>query len=111
MPQPKGHTGNPNGRPKGIPNKTTSTVRNWLVQLINDNREQLEQDFKALDPEKRLAMVEKFLPYLMPKVASDWDVEGACYGKEDVKPANNDGMRDIDYNPATVQRWYEKEAV
>ena len=56
MPQPKGHTGNPNGRPKGIPNKTTSTVRNWLVQLINDNREQLEQDFKALDPEKRLAM-------------------------------------------------------
>lgn len=114
MPQPKGKTGNPNGRPKGQPNKITSTVRSWIVQLINDNREQLEQDFKNLEPEKRLAMLEKFLPYLMPKVASDWDVKGACYDTEDVQPAVSHGWADTDYTlgnvtPASVKRWYEKE--
>lgn len=109
MPQPKGHTGNPNGRPKGIPNKTTSTVRNWLVQLINDNREQLEQDFKALDPEKRLDLLQKLLPYLMPKVTDDAQVRGACYDTEDVQPEQpKDWTAEMDTQPARIVRWYQK---
>ena len=109
MPQPKGHTGNPNGRPKGIPNKTTSTVRNWLVQLINDNREQLEQDFKNLDPEKRLDLLQKLLPYLMPKVTDDAQVRGACYDAKDVQPATPSSWAGTDATPASVKRWYETE--
>jgi hypothetical protein len=106
MAQPKGHTGNPNGRPKGALNKTTSTVRSWLVQLINDNREQIEQDFKSIEPKERLDLLQKLLPYLMPKVTDDAQVQGACYDTENVQPAINNGWND---NPATVNRWYEME--
>lgn len=111
MAQPKGHTGNPNGRPKGALNKTTTTVRSWLLKLINDNRELIEQDFKTLEPKDRLTMLEKLLPYLMPKVNNDAAVEGACYTIEDVEPAKpKPPYYDLDeQTPATVKHWYEKE--
>lgn len=55
----KGKTNNPNGRPKGTPNRVTSTIRSWIVDLINDNREQIQKDLKALDPKDRLSFIEK----------------------------------------------------
>lgn len=68
MAQQKGHTGNPNGRPKGTPNKITSTIRNWIIELINDNREQIQKDLQSLEPKDRLSYIEKLLPYILPKV-------------------------------------------
>ena len=70
MPQPKGKTGNPNGRPKGSPNKTTQSVREWLKKLIDDNREQIKKDLAALEPKERLQMLEKFMQYTVPKMQS-----------------------------------------
>ena len=70
MPQPKGKTGNPNGRPKGSPNKTTQSVREWLTKLIDDNREQIKKDLAALEPKERLQMLEKFMQYTVPKMQS-----------------------------------------
>ena len=67
MPQPKGKTGNPNGRPKGSPNKTTQSVREWLTRLIDDNREQIRKDLAALEPKERLQVLEKFMEYTVPK--------------------------------------------
>ena len=67
MPQPKGKTGNPNGRPKGSPNKTTQSVREWL---IDDNREQIRKDLAALEPKERLQVLEKFMQYTVPKMQS-----------------------------------------
>lgn len=84
MAQQKGHTGNPNGRPKGTPNKLTSTVRSWIVELINDNREQIEKDLKSLKPVERLTFIERLLPYILPKVERADEVEGAAFTKEDV---------------------------
>ena len=70
MPQPKGKTGNPNGRPKGSPNKTTQSVREWLTKLIDDNREQIKKDLAALEPKERLQVLEKFMQYAVPKMQS-----------------------------------------
>lgn len=70
MPQPKGHTGNPNGRPKGKPNKATQDMRQWLARLIDDNREQIEQDLAALEPKERLQILERFMQYTTPKMQS-----------------------------------------
>ena len=70
MPQPKGKTGNPNGRPKGSPNKTTQSVREWLTKLIDDNREQMQKDLASLEPKERLQMLEKFMQYTVPKMQS-----------------------------------------
>ena len=30
------------GRSKGTPNKVTSTIKDWISQIIDDNREQVE---------------------------------------------------------------------
>lgn len=63
----KGHTNNPNGRPKGKPNKVTGDVRRWLVELIDGNRAQIKKDLKALSPKDRLLVLEKLMQYVVPK--------------------------------------------
>ena len=63
----KGHTNNPNGRPKGKPNKITQDVRGWLSAVIDKNRKQMERDLKALEPKDRLQMLEKLMQYVVPK--------------------------------------------
>lgn len=63
----KGKTNNPNGRPKGTPNKITKSVRAFIVEVVNKNRRQVLKDLKALDPKDRLIMIEKLLQYIVPK--------------------------------------------
>ena len=63
----KGHTNNPNGRPKGKPNKITQDMRGWLSAVIDKNRKQMERDLKALEPKDRLQMLEKLMQYVVPK--------------------------------------------
>lgn len=101
----KGHTNNPNGRPKGTPNKVTSSIRNWIVELINGNREQLQKDLLQLEPKDRLIMIERLLPYIMPKVANASDVEGACYNKDDFQSTN---PMDWDIEQMSLKSWFEK---
>ena len=70
MHKTEGKKENPNGRPKGSPNKTTQSVREWLTRLIDDNREQIRKDLAALEPKERLQVLEKFMQYTVPKMQS-----------------------------------------
>ena len=63
----KGKTNNPNGRPKGTPNKITQDMRQWLSTVIDKNRRQIERDLEALEPKERLQMLEKLMQYVIPK--------------------------------------------
>ena len=72
----KGKTNNPNGRPKGTPNKITADMRGWLTAVIDKNRKQMERDLKKLDPKDRLQILEKLMQYVIPKqqaVSADID--------------------------------------
>lgn len=64
----KGKTNNPNGRPKGKPNKVTGEVREWIKAIIDKQRPQLERDLKALEPAERWRIVEKLMQYVVPKM-------------------------------------------
>ena len=72
----KGKTNNPNGRPKGTPNKITADMRGWITAVIDKNRKQMERDLKKLDPKDRLQILEKLMQYVIPKqqaVSADVD--------------------------------------
>ncbi|MBO4597466.1 MAG: hypothetical protein J5676_06265 [Bacteroidaceae bacterium] len=63
----KGHTNNPNGRPKGKPNKITGDLKKFLKTVIDNNQRQINKDLKALNPKDRLLILEKFMSYVVPK--------------------------------------------
>ena len=55
------------GRTKGTPNKTTSTVKEWLSTLLDDNRAQIENDLRNIEPAERIRVFALLLNYLIPK--------------------------------------------
>lgn len=66
------------GRKAGTPNKITGTLKDFVSGLIEDNREQMQKDLKALSPKDRLLVLERFLQYVLPKqqaIAADLSVE------------------------------------
>jgi hypothetical protein len=62
----KGTTNNPNGRPKGVANKTTTDLRKWVNEFIGSNTSQIEEDWMALEPKERILLFEKLLKYSLP---------------------------------------------
>ena len=63
----KRKTNNPNGRPKGTPNKITQDMRVWLSSVLDKNRHQMERDLKSLAPKERLLILEKLMQYVVRK--------------------------------------------
>lgn len=70
MPFIKGQSGNKTGRPKGAGNKRQIDLRKWINQFIDTNKEQMQADWKALEPSQRIAMFEKLLKYSLPTLAA-----------------------------------------
>ena len=61
----KGKTNNPNGRPKGSPNKVTSDVKAFITDIIESNRETIVSDLQALEPYQRLTILERLMRYVI----------------------------------------------
>ena len=54
------------GRPPGSENKTTTALRNKMLELVNSNWNQLQKDFTSLEPKERLSMFVSMAKYLLP---------------------------------------------
>ena len=55
------------GRKAGTPNRITNDVRLWMYNIIQDNMGTLENDLKGMKADKRWAIIEKLLPYIVTK--------------------------------------------
>ncbi len=64
---PKGKTNNPDGRPAGSKNKCTAELRNLITEFLNDNFEQVKQDFQDMQPQDRLHFYTKLLQFALPR--------------------------------------------
>jgi len=66
----QGQSGNPAGRPKGAKNAVTRELREKLKNLIDSELEALPDLLSKLEPQARLEMIIKLMPFALPKVAS-----------------------------------------
>lgn len=82
----KGKTNNPNGRKKGIPNKTTVELKEAIVCIVSNNIDKLQADINSLEPKERLLFIEKLFKYVIPPMQAE---------AEEVKPKSFDFMQMI----------------
>ena len=66
----KGQSGNPSGRKPGVSNKITKELRDRIKDFLEGKWSQIEDDFENLEPEKRVALFEKLLQFVLPRMAS-----------------------------------------
>jgi len=71
MPFTKGESGNPEGRPKGAPNKITKEGRELFIKIMDGQVEHIEEELALLreqSGEKYLKALASLFPYFMPKM-------------------------------------------
>jgi len=79
MPFKEGQSGNPKGRTKGKPNKTTAEIRDAYQRLVEDNLTNMTEwltQVAAENPEKAMELMLKLSEYMIPKLARQ-EVTGA----------------------------------
>ena len=59
------------GRQAGTPNKLTKEMRTALKNLVFDELIELPKLLDSLDPQTRLGIIIKLLPFVLPKVESE----------------------------------------
>lgn len=68
----KGQSGNPNGRKKGVGNKTTEEFKTKLNDLLEQSAPKMAkwlEEIAAESPEKAFDILSKFAEYVHPKLA------------------------------------------
>jgi ribosome recycling factor len=66
----KGHTNNPNGRTKGVPNKTTAEARALFITVMNGEIENIREALEKIrqeSPAKYVDALAKLFQYTIPK--------------------------------------------
>ena len=73
MPFKPGEVSNPNGRPKGVPNKVTAEIRKAYEMLLHQNVGNMSlwlSEIAAENPEKAMDIIIRLSPFVLPKKQS-----------------------------------------
>ena len=62
--------GKPNltGKPKGAINRTTKVAKEFILKIVNENLETIENDFKQLEPKDRIKLTLDLMTFVIPKL-------------------------------------------
>jgi len=63
-----GLSGNPQGRPKGSKNKTTSDIKEKWRQILENQMKTLEQDLEEMKPDERVKLIASISEFFIPKL-------------------------------------------
>jgi hypothetical protein len=66
----KGTTNNPKGRPKGVTNKITGTVREVLGGILASELDKVPEMLRLLPAKERLDAITRLLPYVVPRLGA-----------------------------------------
>jgi hypothetical protein len=58
------------GRQKGVPNKTTASMRESLKIFLEAQRPEVEKAFKKLSPKEKVFAYTRLLPFVTPQYSS-----------------------------------------
>ena len=58
------------GRAKGIPNKTTTEIKEAFQMLLEDNLPTLRRDISSLEPKQRVKFMLELASFIIPKMKS-----------------------------------------
>lgn len=68
----KGKTNNPNGRPKGVPNKSTEAIKMVMAEFVGKNMDDMQglfNEIRANNPQKAFDILLAAAEYVVPKLA------------------------------------------
>lgn len=81
----KGQSGNPDGRRKGAANKVTTELRERIKDFLEGQWDKIERDFNTLEAKDRVALFERLLQYILPRMSSvdlDADIDMKLLSEE-----------------------------
>ncbi len=55
------------GRQPGSMNKITLEMRQWITDIVNDNKERFAANMASVDAEKHVQIMERLLGFIVPK--------------------------------------------
>ncbi|ANH83550.1 hypothetical protein A8C56_23545 [Niabella ginsenosidivorans] len=70
MPFKKGQSGNEAGRKPGTPNKTTTELRLFISEFLNQNKSGLQRAWIELEPKDKFSAFQSLLKFALPQKMS-----------------------------------------
>jgi hypothetical protein len=108
----KGESGNPNGRKKGVPNKSTAEIKEIITRIVGNQLEHIEKDLDKIrknDPAEAMRLSSKFIDYVLPK-QTKMEIEGELTHKVEkviIEIRKNDSKHTDDSNVRASNREQE----
>ena len=66
----KGQSGNPNGRPEGVKNKSTQKIRESIQLIVENNIENIQESLDSMKPREKVKYIIDLIKLVLPTLRS-----------------------------------------